>query len=142
MSTLCSLPCYDAAMSNTRGDEFRFWLRRELDKRHMAPSDLARLTGLSESIVKLWLSGKRNISKTSADRVADALGMSRNELRQIAQLPPTPDDPLAEQRERVDSFADSGLSIDEEWILIGRELSTVQRRAILELVRAFVDVRG
>ena len=68
------------------------------------------------------------------------------EIRALAQALETTEAELIraygymQDAEHQVSASASGVGVDDEWILTGRELSSIQRRAIIALVRTFVDL--
>ena len=72
------------------------WLRKHLDRREWIAADLARKIPTSEGTVSHWLRGDRIPRPASCDRIADALGLSIEEVLRVAgHLPPdvSPDQP-------------------------------------------------
>lgn len=59
---------------------FGEWLRAELRKRRMSQVELAEAVGAERSGVSLWVSGKRKPYPASAQRIADAFNLPRNEV--------------------------------------------------------------
>lgn len=102
-------------------DELRAWLSQEIEQRHWSHRELARQSGLSNSLVSKTLSGKMNVSITFCYKVAHALGESPEKLLRLAGiLPPSPaseDDTL------------------QELIELARSLPPEDQKEILEYVR-------
>lgn len=68
--------------------EFRTWIIEELKKRNWSGRELARRTGLSQSIVQKTLKGERNPSSEFCIRVAEALGESPEKLLRMSGILP------------------------------------------------------
>lgn len=56
-------------------DDFRAAIRAELDRRGMSISALARAAGLTQPQLSTYLSGQRDLTGASLERIADALGL-------------------------------------------------------------------
>lgn len=99
VSTISSPTCYaGATMTSQEDNPFGKWLQQELADRNLSYSRFAQMARVSPTSVKLWISGGRQISERSCDPVADALGVSRNFVRRLANRPDTDDDPIAADR--------------------------------------------
>lgn len=127
-------------MDSLNDNAFGDWLRQELADRKISMSRFARLAGVSDGAVKLWVQGERNISEPYCDAIADALGVSRNEVRCRAGRPPTPDDPVAAGGATTIGFSSDGSTpVLEKWNEILPRLSITQQQAILEMLETLVE---
>jgi transcriptional regulator with XRE-family HTH domain len=64
----------------------------------MSEADFVRASGISSSTVSQWATGKRTPGGKSCERIAEALGISVDEVLEAADIRPpdeelTPDDP-------------------------------------------------
>lgn len=133
LSTICSLTCYDSAIMNSlERNEFGDWLQRELSDRRLSYARFARMAELSDTSIKLWITGERKISERSCDVVADALGVSRNFVRELAKRPSTDNDPIVERAEHAALPEFPGfeqLTIDERHLVQAYIDGLLQRRS-------------
>lgn len=61
--------------------EFGYRLKRVLTRKNIRQSDLAKMTGLRQSQISDYVSGKRSPSFYIVDRIAKAIGCSTDEFR-------------------------------------------------------------
>lgn len=64
--------------------DFGRWLKGQLDRREWGVTRFAREAGFSHGLVSQWLSGARNPSPRSIDKIADVLFADVDELLTIA----------------------------------------------------------
>lgn len=69
-------------------DTFGRWLQRQLETRGWRQSELARRTGINTGAVSRWISGKARIRPESCLLVAEALGVSPEEVLAAAGYVP------------------------------------------------------
>jgi transcriptional regulator with XRE-family HTH domain len=73
-------------------EKFGSWLLKELDKRDMSQSDLARACGITTAQISQIVSGKRNAGKKSLTNIAQAFKLPLDYVFEIAGLlPPNPE---------------------------------------------------
>jgi transcriptional regulator with XRE-family HTH domain len=63
---------------------FPSWLRRQMDSREWGVTKLSKELGVSHGLVSQWLSGQRNPSPRSIDRIADVLFVDVDEVLTVA----------------------------------------------------------
>lgn len=93
---------------------FGAWLQRQLVRREWNQSDLARRSGIHTSRISDWVNGKRAPSTENAERLADALGVSVDEVLTAAGHRPDPvDEP--ERAALIALLRQINLTYDREW---------------------------
>lgn len=102
-------------------DELRAWLPKELEQRGWSYSELARRTGLSQSLVSKTLLGERHPSADFCVKVAQALGEPPEKVLRLAGILPT--GPASDE----DTL--------QELIELARSLPPEDQKEILEYVR-------
>lgn len=65
------------------------WLRRQLARREMKQADFARRAGASPGMVSGWINCKRLPNHESADRIADALAVDRDDVLALVGIRPS-----------------------------------------------------
>lgn len=61
--------------------DFPAALKREMERRGLSQSELAKLAGVSQGAVSMWLGGTREPGASALFRLADALGVKVDRLR-------------------------------------------------------------
>lgn len=102
-------------------DELRVWISEELERRHWSHRELARQSGLSNSLVSKTLSGKMNVSITFCYKIAKAFDVPPEKVLRLAGILPT--GPASDE----DTL--------QELIELARNLSPEDQKEILEYVR-------
>lgn len=103
-------------------DELRMWLSKELKKRHWSQRELARRSGISQTVISQTLSGDVNPSADFCIKVAQAFGEAPEKMLRLAEiLPPINDDDPA-LKEIIDTL---------------HNMSPDQRKEILRYIRYF-----
>jgi transcriptional regulator with XRE-family HTH domain len=88
---------YPAAMEMPT---FSTWFRKQLARREWNMSDFARKANIPPQTVQTWVSGRSIPEPYSCDLIADVLGISYQEVMQVAgHLPP--DRPTSEDDPRI-----------------------------------------
>lgn len=73
--------------------EFKDWLQKELDKREWRATDLARIGNIDNGLISRILSGAREPSVKTLEKIADAFRVPLARIYQEAGLlPPDPQD--------------------------------------------------
>lgn len=62
------------------GNSFGVWFEQQLKSREMNQSEFARKLGVKQGMVSNWIRGARIPDPGSCDRIADALGLSIDEV--------------------------------------------------------------
>ena len=79
--------------ANWRQDGFPRWLQDQLRVADLSAADLAREMGIEPSLISRWMQGKQLPSAKMANRIAEALKISVDEVLTEAGLrPPLPTD--------------------------------------------------
>lgn len=111
-------------------------LQRAMDSQQpqpWRPADLVRATGLSYNTVKAWLkpTGQRSMPQAAnLDRAADALHLSRDEVRRAAQLA------AGYRVEELEHSDDPDLRV---FLATYHDLTPEARERIMRTVRRLVD---
>jgi transcriptional regulator with XRE-family HTH domain len=75
---------------------FPLWLQRRLQERDWSITDLARAMGVQTSLISRWMAGRQKPTAESANRIAEVLQISVDEVLTEAGLRPvlvTDEDP-------------------------------------------------
>ena len=84
-------------------EQLRIWLTQQLNRLNWSHRELARQTGLSQSIVSKTLSGERNVSADFCIKVAQALDETPEQVLRLASiLPPLPSSENATLQELIE----------------------------------------
>lgn len=102
-------------------DEFRGWLRRELERRGWTQAELGRRAGLPRQTINTILSGRSGPRPDTCYKLAQALGLSPEEVQRAAGLLPP-----------IESEVGGLLAEIEEMV---RRLPPERRQDILEYAR-------
>jgi transcriptional regulator with XRE-family HTH domain len=80
--------------------QFSEWFQRQIKRREWTQADFARRANIAQSTVSTWWTGARVPEPYSCDLIADVLGISYQEVMQVAgHLPP--DRPTSEDDPRI-----------------------------------------
>ena len=107
-------------------EDFRTWLRRELESRHLSLADLARRSKTTLSHLSRIMSGERVPGVATLVKIATGLGLPADAVLRHAGQAPVARGIIEGQDELVHYFA---------------EMTPVDRRRFLAVARAFLAER-
>lgn len=110
--------------------ELWLWIERRLDGRSW--NWLGGQVGVTGSTARAWASGRTPIKGYQADAIADALEASRDELRAVAGLEPSPERVTTGDLDRDRLLAELGESTAHGGL---EQLTTEQLLAIAAMLR-------
>lgn len=88
----------DTGLKESGHYRFGDWLRREIDRAGLTQAELARMTAIDPGMISHWTNGRRLPAAESCEKLADALGVPRDRVLELAgRWAPEPDalqDPL------------------------------------------------
>lgn len=96
MSTISDIGGYHQVMSTRTFGE---WLRREIERREWTQIQFADIAGVSQTTVSSWINDVQPPTKRNCRRIADAFGIDRNTVYELAgrgpdfDVPKLPDNP-------------------------------------------------
>jgi hypothetical protein len=111
--------------------ELWLWIERRLDGRSW--NWLGGEVGVTGSTARAWASGRTPIKGYQADAIADALEASRDELRAIAGLEPSPVRVTTGDEERDRLLSELGATTAHGGL---ERLATEQLREVVEILRS------
>jgi transcriptional regulator with XRE-family HTH domain len=107
--------------------EFIEWLNEQMKERGLSQSELARLSGVTQAMISLVLSGQRNPGPDFCLGVAKALNTDPEIVFQHAGLFPDDEEETPELKEAAHLFT---------------QLSDRQQDDMLAMMRAMVNAKG
>jgi transcriptional regulator with XRE-family HTH domain len=111
---------------------FSEWLQTQMESQGVGQRELAQKVGVGQNAVKAWVLGG-NVSWHNCRAIADALGASREYVRQLAGYIDPEDEPAPqsdpETRELVAIYGDLNQRGREALFEVARALRQTQRRS-------------
>jgi transcriptional regulator with XRE-family HTH domain len=84
--------------------DFSGWFRERLRRRQWSQAEFSRRSQIAASTINAWFKGERTPDPESCEKIADALGIGRDEVLAVAGHR-EPDEPIAPDDPRRDIIA-------------------------------------